>query len=103
MLELAAEIREATHGQRRSLAAAEPYELFRVSLGAKLDATQDGGGSQPRERHGLAAEVHIIDRRRINPVRRVFHTRSLLLSGDSIIVFEQPRIPRSVPSYRQAA
>jgi hypothetical protein len=41
-------------------------------MGTKLDATQDGGGSQPEERHGMAAEVHMIDRRQKNPVRRVF-------------------------------
>jgi hypothetical protein len=26
-------------------------------LGARLEATQDGGGSQLEERHGMAAEV----------------------------------------------
>jgi hypothetical protein len=31
-----------------------------------------GGGFQPEERHGMAAEVHIIIRRRKKPVRRVF-------------------------------
>jgi hypothetical protein len=32
---------------------------------------QAGGGSQKEERHGLAADVLRIDRRRKNPVRRV--------------------------------
>jgi hypothetical protein len=35
---------------------------FESPMRAKLDATQDGGESQPEERHGLAAEVHKIDR-----------------------------------------
>jgi hypothetical protein len=56
---------------RRSLALDRPYEI-RVSLGVRLGATQAGGGSQPEVRHGLAVEVHMIDRRRKNPVRRVF-------------------------------
>jgi hypothetical protein len=41
-------------------------------MGARLEATQDGGGSQPEERHGLAAEVLRIIRRRKNPVRGAF-------------------------------
>jgi hypothetical protein len=41
-------------------------------MGARLEATRDGGGSQPEERHGLAAEVHMTDRREKNPVRRIF-------------------------------
>jgi hypothetical protein len=39
---------------------------------SRLEASQDGGGSQPEERHGLAAEVLMIDSRLKNPVRRVF-------------------------------
>jgi hypothetical protein len=56
---------------RRSLAVVHSFEI-RVSLGVRLGATKDKGGSQPEERHGLAAEVHMIDRRRQDPVRRVF-------------------------------
>jgi hypothetical protein len=41
-------------------------------MGARLEATQDGGGSQPEERHCLAAEVLKIVRRRKNPVRGLF-------------------------------
>jgi hypothetical protein len=56
---------------RRSLAIASPAS-FTSPLGARLKATQGGGGSQPEERHGLAAEVLRIIRRRKNPVRGVF-------------------------------
>jgi hypothetical protein len=56
---------------RRSLAVVPSYEI-RVSLRVRLGATQDGGGSQSEERHGMAVEVHGIDRRRKNPVRMVF-------------------------------
>jgi hypothetical protein len=41
---------------RRSLAVASPAS-FKSPVGARLQATQDGGGSQPEERHGLAAAV----------------------------------------------
>jgi hypothetical protein len=55
---------------------------------------QDGGGSQPEERHGLAAAVLRITRRRRNPVRGVFgkysHTHHLLRNGNSIHVLGQP-------------
>jgi hypothetical protein len=40
-------------------------------MGSRLEATQDGGGTQPEERHGLAAEVLKIIRRRKSPVRGV--------------------------------
>jgi hypothetical protein len=56
---------------RRSLAVAS-HVSFTSPLGAKLEATQDGGGSQAEERHGLAAEVLRITRRRKSPVRGVF-------------------------------
>jgi hypothetical protein len=39
---------------------------------ARLEATQDEGGLQPEERHGTAAEVLRINRRRKKPVRGVF-------------------------------
>jgi hypothetical protein len=71
--------------------------------GARREATHTLGGSQPEERHGLAAEVFMIDRRRKKPVRRsfdkYFRTQHLLRSGDSIRVFTQP-LPLSVPGYR---
>jgi hypothetical protein len=56
---------------RRSLAVAIPAS-FKSPLGARLEATQDGGGLQPEERHGLAAAVPRITRRRKNPVRGDF-------------------------------
>jgi hypothetical protein len=40
-------------------------------MGARHDATHDGGGSQPDERHGLAAALLRITRRRKSPVRGV--------------------------------
>jgi hypothetical protein len=40
-------------------------------LVARLEATEDGGGSQPEERHGMAAKVLGVIRRRKNPVRGV--------------------------------
>jgi hypothetical protein len=51
----------------RSLAVVQPCDI-QVSLGVRLKSTQDGGGSRPEERHGLAAEIHKIDRRRKIPV-----------------------------------
>jgi hypothetical protein len=81
---------------------------FKSPLGARPEATHDGGGSQPEERHGLAAKVLRIIRRRKNPARGVFGeyfrtcTHHLLRSGDSIHVFNQP-LSLSVPGYRQAA
>jgi hypothetical protein len=64
-------------------------------MGARLEATQDGGGAQPEERHILAAEVLQIIRRRKNPARGIFWgkhflTHHLLRNGDSIHVFYQP-------------
>jgi hypothetical protein len=47
----------------RSLAVAS-YGSCKSPMGARLEATHDGGGSQPVERHGLAAEVLKIIRRR---------------------------------------
>jgi hypothetical protein len=41
-------------------------------LRATRDVTQANGRFQPEERHCLAAEVHGIDRRQKNPVRRFF-------------------------------
>jgi hypothetical protein len=71
----------------------QPCESFKSPLGARLDATHDGGGSQPEERHGLAAVAILrITRRRKNPVRGVFggkysRTHHLLRTGDSNPVF----------------
>jgi hypothetical protein len=39
-------------------------------MGARRKAMRAGGGSQPEERHGLAAEVHKIHRRRKKTVPR---------------------------------
>jgi hypothetical protein len=47
---------------RSSLAVAN-LASFKSPPGARLEATHDGGGSQPEERHGLAAEVLRIIRR----------------------------------------
>jgi hypothetical protein len=61
VLELAAGSREASPGQGvRYLSSG--LVSFESPMGARLEATQGGGGSQPEERHVLAAEVHIIDR-----------------------------------------
>jgi hypothetical protein len=84
---------------RRSLAFAI-HVSFKSPPRARLEATHDGGGSQPEERHGLAAEVLRIIRRRKNPVRGVLENCDLLRSGDSIPLFYQP-FPESVPSYRE--
>jgi hypothetical protein len=64
-------------------------------MGARLEATQDGGGSQPEERHGLVESVLRIIRRRKNPVRVVFGkysraTKHVLWRGDSIHVSDPP-------------
>jgi hypothetical protein len=53
---------------RRSLAVAS-HVNFKSPMGARPEATPDEGGSQPEERHGLAAAVLRITRRRRNPVR----------------------------------
>jgi hypothetical protein len=55
-LEMAADISEArpwqgVHGQPTGLVSLES------PLGPRREATQAGGGSQPEEQHGLAAEV----------------------------------------------
>jgi hypothetical protein len=46
----------------RSMDDDQPCE-FRAPYGVKHDARQAGGGSQPEERHALAAEVLNIGRR----------------------------------------
>jgi hypothetical protein len=78
------------HHHGMALASREFLSL----LGARLMATQDGGWSQPEERHGPAAEVLRIIRRRKNPVRGVFgkysRTQHLLWRGDSILVSDPP-------------
>jgi hypothetical protein len=79
---------------RFSLAIANPAS-FKSPMRVRLETTQDGGGSQPKKRHGLAVEVLRIIRRREIPVRGVFgkkysRTHHFLRSGDSILVFYQP-------------
>jgi hypothetical protein len=58
------------------------------------DAKQAGGGSQPRERHGLAAEVFMINRHRKDPVRRGFRLHisapDFFVDGASIHALDQP-------------
>jgi hypothetical protein len=78
---------------RRSLAV-NSLVSFASPQGARLEATQDGGGSQPEERHGMGAEVIMIIRRR-KPryggfLEKCSRTHHLLRSGDSIHVFYQP-------------
>jgi hypothetical protein len=70
-LELAAEGREATHGQGARWQPTGPVGL-ESPLGARRETTQAGGGSHHDEkRQGLGAEVHMIIRRQKNPVRRI--------------------------------
>jgi hypothetical protein len=92
-LELAADNREAKIGRGAR-------KLSTISVGlespmrARRDATQAREGSQPQKRHGLAAEVPCIDRRRENSVRRVFGLICPYLTsfeeGAPIHVFDQP-------------
>ena len=71
MLELAADSWEAALGTALA-SSRQPCETFWSTLGERPEDTQDGGGSQPEERHGLAAAVIRIARRRKIPVRGVF-------------------------------
>jgi hypothetical protein len=90
-LELAADSREAP---TRQGVRWQPTNHVRLEspLGARREATQAGGGSQPAERHGLAAEVnkavHSRKKRRYGGFsNKYFRTHYLLRSGDSIHVF----------------
>jgi hypothetical protein len=65
-------------------------------LGARLEVTQDGGRSQPEERHGLAAEVLRIIRRRKNPVLGIFG--KIFPYPPS---FEEQRLEYSIPVFYQ--
>jgi hypothetical protein len=84
VLEVAADRREAAprHGARY-----QPTNRvgFESPLGARREATQGGGGSQPEERQGMAVEVHMLIRRRKNHVRGFLNgyslTHHLLRSG----------------------
>jgi hypothetical protein len=94
--------RGSTAMARRSLAIVQLFDI-RVSLGVGLGAKQDGGGSQPEERHGVAAGVHKVDRRRKKHGTEGFEidnfcTQHFFRSGDSISEFDQP-LPRYVPIY----
>ena len=71
MLELAADSWEAALGSALA-SSRQPCERLGSPLGARPEATQDGGWSQPEERHGLAAAVLRIARRRESPVRGDF-------------------------------
>jgi hypothetical protein len=57
---------------RRLLTVVANPVSFKSPLGERLEATQDGGGSQPEERPGVAAGILIIIRRRKSPVRGDF-------------------------------
>ena len=70
-MELAVDKWEATLGPAMA-SNRQTCESIRSPLGARPEATQDGGWSQPEERHGLAAAVLRITRRRKSPVRGVF-------------------------------
>jgi hypothetical protein len=78
---------------RRSLAI-DSHVSFMSPPGARLEATQDGGGSQLEERHGRAAEVMRIIRRRKTRYGEVFgkyfRTQHLSWRGDSILVSDLP-------------
>jgi hypothetical protein len=78
---------------RRSLKVDSPMS-FMSPLGARLEDTQDGGGSQPEERHGLAAEVMRIIRRRkiryMDFLEKYSRTQHLMWLGDSIHVSDPP-------------
>ena len=66
VLELAADSWEAALGTTLA-SSRQPCETFKSLPGARPEATQDGGGSQPEERHSLAAAALRITRRRRNP------------------------------------
>jgi hypothetical protein len=72
----------------------QPCESFKYPLGARPDATQDGGGSQPEKRHGLVAAVLRITAAGITRyggfLGKYSRTHHLLRTGDSIHVFYQP-------------
>jgi hypothetical protein len=79
---------------RRSLAV-DSRVSFMSPMGARIEATQDGGGSQPEERHGLAAEVVRIERRRktrYGGFWKIFPypIKHLWWRGDSINVSDLP-------------
>jgi hypothetical protein len=71
-LELAADSREAAPRQGVRWRSTTNVS-FESLLGARRETSQAGGGSQPEERHGMAAEVLRIDRRQNNSVRTVIH------------------------------
>jgi hypothetical protein len=74
--------RRAAGTQRWGTALAssrQPCDSLKSTVGAGLEATQDGGGSRSEERHGMAAAILRIDSRRENPVR-----------GDSGKIFAYP-------------
>jgi hypothetical protein len=70
-LEQAADNREATPVYGVRLQSTSHVSL-ESPLGARREAMHARGGSPPEERHGLAAEVVMIYRRRENSVQRVF-------------------------------
>jgi hypothetical protein len=70
----------------------KPYMDVEPPMGARRDAKQVGGESQPEKRHDLTAAVLRIGRRRKNPVRRVSVT--IFVPG----IFQGRRL---VPSFYQ--
>jgi hypothetical protein len=70
-LELAVDISEASQGQGARWHLTNHMSL-KSPLGARREATQPGGGLQPEERHGMTAEVIMIDYRQKKHVQRVF-------------------------------
>jgi hypothetical protein len=103
-MELTTDSREEALGQgaRSRLSS---HAGFESPMGARHEATQDGRGLQPEERHDLAAEVHRIDHRHKTRYggfsNEYIRTQYLLWNGDSISGFDQP-LPESVPCYRHA-
>jgi hypothetical protein len=92
-LELVVDSREAALGHRFRWQPANHVRL-ESPFGARREATQAGGGSQPEERHSLAAEVHMIVRRQKTTrfggfSNKYYRTQHILRSGDSIRVLDQ--------------
>jgi hypothetical protein len=69
-------------------------ESFKSTLGVRHEDTQEGGGSRSEERHGLAAAILRIDRRRENSVHglseKYSRTQHLLWFDDSIPMSDPP-------------
>jgi hypothetical protein len=91
--ELAADNREAMPGKSARWRMTSDSDID-LPLGARHNAKHAIGESQPEKRHGLAAEVLRIDRRRRNPGRRVFGydicTHNLYVTLTLSIYYDSP-------------